>query len=142
MQCPAPRGEPETPFFLDLPGTQSRGAAVSRDPGKLAPLSVIGWKYIAGAPTQVRDWDRDLTLGCREFQFEQAPPALVDRAHGRRPVEEFFEHRVPKVIHADGAYYLVIAYDLFDRAPISRPWRASRFSVSSFDGGHQPHLLS
>ena len=83
--------------------------------GSSPPLSLIGWECIAGAPTQGRDWDRNLILDCRQFEFEQHRLRLSIARPGGNPVEEIFEHRVPKVIHADGAYYLVIVYDLFDR---------------------------
>ncbi len=84
--------------------------------GSSPPLSLIGWECIAGAPQQVRDWDRELVLACGEFQFAERRLRLSIARPGGKPAQEFFEQRVPKVIRADGAYYLVVVYDLFDRA--------------------------
>jgi len=84
--------------------------------GNSPPLSLVGWECIENAPQQARDWDRELILRCGEFQFAERRLRLSIARPGGKAAEEFFEYRVPRVIHADGAYYLVIVYDLFDRA--------------------------
>jgi hypothetical protein len=47
--------------------------------------------------------------------FDKQRVRLSITRTGGSIAHEYFETKVPKVIRADGAYYLVIVYDLFDR---------------------------
>jgi TIR domain len=83
--------------------------------GSARPLWLLGWECVGEVPKTVRDWDRELILNCDQFQFDQHRVRLSITRAGGNIAHEYFETKVPKVMRADGAYYLVIIYDLFDR---------------------------